>query len=467
MRLKLICNDYINSYLPIVLIFDKLFEVRTIFFINKKGDKIVQFSKKSTISRKKKKLTKDSMVDYRAWPIFMLAFVRLFYVSIFERALQNYLYFIIDINESTLGFISSAGAIAYIFAPIIGQVITSKLGIRNSIILSSIITPILTGVQMIYFEPWFLILVRISLGLTMGVFWPNCFNLLSKWQRISTIEKSKKNFKHFNFSWNFGFILGLLTGYILAFSWNDYLTMIISWSLSFLLIPFSFFINREPPINDIKDEPIVQIEKSISQASVQKSVATNSNTPMIAFPILFSWVGLLFLTITKSSFIFSYQVFLKTFGQPSTYTYLVSFGIQLTQVLGLTWINSMNVYKRKLAALVSIFFIMFFALQVIIAPNIWYISIFSAAIGLFLGLIHGTSMKIMLEYGIAKNTTIYSTINEIIIGIGFGLTPIIAGYVTEINIYPIFVFVMLFGAVLLIIQIYLSRNVKRTHNTHS
>jgi len=427
----------------------------------------VQFSKKSSISRKEKNLTKDSKLEYRAWPIFMLAFIRLFYVSIFERALQNYLYFIIDINESTLGLISSSGAIAYIFAPIIGQVITSKLGIRNSIILSSILTPVLTGVQMIFFEPWFLILVRISMGLTMGIYWPNCLNLLSKWQKISTIEKSKKNFKHFNFSWNFGFILGLLTGYILAFSWNDYLTMIISWLLSFLLIPFSFFINKEPSINNIKDEAIIQIESSISQADAQKTVTTNSATPMIVFPILFSWLGLLFLATTKSSFIFSYQVFLKTFEQPSSYTYLVTFGIQLTQVLGLTWINSMNVYKRKLSALISIFFIVFFALQVIFAPNILYISIFSAVIGLFLGLIHGTSLKIMLEYGIAKNTTIYSTINEIIIGIGFGLTPIIAGYVAEINVYPIFVFVILFGAFLLVIQIYLSRNVKRSHNTHS
>ncbi|MFX1353201.1 MAG: hypothetical protein ACFFGP_04495, partial [Promethearchaeota archaeon] len=95
----------------------------------------------------------------------MLSFIRLCYVSIFERALQNYLYFVINISESTLGLISSVGAIAYIFAPILGQFITLKLGIRNSIILSSILTPILTGAQVIYFEPWFLIMCRIMLGL--------------------------------------------------------------------------------------------------------------------------------------------------------------------------------------------------------------------------------------------------------------------------------------------------------------
>ena len=91
-------------------------------------------------------------VNYRAWPIFLIAFIRLFYVSIFERALQNYLYFTIEINESTLGNISSAGAIAYIFAPLIGQQITKKIGIRNALLISAIGTPLLTGAQLIFFE---------------------------------------------------------------------------------------------------------------------------------------------------------------------------------------------------------------------------------------------------------------------------------------------------------------------------
>ena len=82
--------------------------------------------------------------SYRSWPIFWVAFIRLFYVSIFERALFNYLLWDVKISESILGFISSAGAIAYIFAPILGQFITSKIGIRTALISTSIITPLLT-----------------------------------------------------------------------------------------------------------------------------------------------------------------------------------------------------------------------------------------------------------------------------------------------------------------------------------
>jgi MFS family permease len=82
-------------------------------------------------------------------------------------------------------------------------------------------------------------------------------------------------------------------------------------------------------------------------------------------------------------------------------------------------------------------------------------------LGLFLGLIHGVGLKIMLEYGTAENTTKYSTINEVIIGMGFGLTPIIAGYVVEFYIFGIHWFLGFFGLLIVISLIFISRNIKR------
>ncbi|MFX0032120.1 MAG: MFS transporter [Candidatus Hodarchaeota archaeon] len=385
----------------------------------------------------------------------MLSFIRLCYVSIFERALQNYLYFVINISESTLGLISSVGAIAYIFAPILGQFITLKLGIRNSIILSSILTPILTGAQVIYFEPWFLIMCRIMLGLALGVFWPNCFNLLSRWQKISDTKRSNKNFKFFNISWNSGFLIGLILGYIWSIWWNDYFAMIVSFFMSFLLIPVSIFLNKEPELSSIAKSPEMQLDSSISHIEVK------SNTPMIVYPILFSWIGIIFLTISKSNFIFSYQIFLKASGNPSSYTYLIQFGIQAAQLVGLTWINVINIYKRRVYVILSILIIILFSSLVPTIDSIMFISIISIATGLFFGLIHGTSMKVMLEHGTAKNTAKYSTINEILVGVGFGLTPIIAGYIAEININFMFFFLSVLGFTVLIFLTHLSRNIKR------
>ena len=409
----------------------------------------------------------QASANYRAWPVFLLGFIRLFYVSIFERALYNYLYYDIGIRESTLGFISSAGAITYIFAPILGQVLTKKfLGIRNALILTSFLTPLLTGLQILYPVAWFLIICRILLGLTLGMFWPNCLNLLSRWGKVSSVEKSKKNFGLFNLSWNAGFIIGLIVGFLWAFSWSDFLAMVISWFLSFLLIPVGFFIQKEITQEISAEVVIYQSEDPLSHLDIKEDLSINSHTPMIVYPVLFSWLNIMFLTISKSIFIFGYPILVKALlsEQFSYLTYLVQCGLQLMQLIGLTWINSMKIYSRKLATLISIISITLVAFTIALLGNIWYISIITAIVGLFLGLIHGVGLKIMLEYGTAENTSKYATINEIIIGLGFGLTPIISGYVIEVYLFGIHWFLTFLGPMILIFLIILSRNIKKEKN---
>ncbi|MHA1704069.1 MAG: MFS transporter [Promethearchaeota archaeon] len=400
----------------------------------------------------------NESITYRAWPLFMISFIRLFYVSIFERALANYLYFVVNINPSTLGLISASGAIAYIFAPLLGQQITKKIGIRNALVISAIATPLLTGAQLIFFEPWYLISCKVILGLVLGLVWPNCFNLLNKWQMVSTPERTKKNLNLFNLSWNFGFIGGLLTGYLWAFVWDDFIAMIISFSVSFLLIPFVLFL-KEPKSVELAETPLEQVVEKLPLVKADQN--SNVEAMMMAFPIIFSWVGLVMLSISKSTFLFSYPIFIKAFDPKlSDLTYLVQAGIQLGQISGLIWINSMKPSKRKLSLLLSTIIITMIALSIFIIRDILFITIFSLATGLFFGLIHGVAMKIMLDYGTAKNTTKYSMINEIVIGIGFGLTPIFAGYLAEVDIYLILMVVVFLGVVISTYLISQSRKVK-------
>lgn len=419
------------------------------------------FSKTFPFFQKEKTGVKEISQDYRAWPLFWIAFIRLFYVSLFERALSNYLLFDVKISKSTLGIITSAGALAYIFAPILGQFITSKIGIRNAILLTSFITPILTGAQIIYLEPWFLITCRISLGLSLGLFWPNCMNQLSKWQKTSSPEKAKKNFRNFNFSWNFGFIIGLTFGYTWAFFLSDYIIMIISWFLSFLLIPINFAMKKTPKTHSPAEKLEIHLENPVYEEDFIKYSKLNSNSPMIVYPILFSWIGIIFLTISKSIYLFTYPIFLTINSLPSQSTYLVQGGIQMAQLIGLTWINVMNVQKRKIAVVLGLTGIILISYSIFIVGYIWYIAVIFAFAGLFFGFIHGTSMKIMLDYGTAEDTAKYSTINEILIGIGFGVTPIIAGYVVEVSIYPVFVFIIICGFAFLAILVYLFRKIKK------
>lgn len=363
-----------------------------------------------------------------------------------------------------LGIISSAPLIAYIFGPILGHFITKKLGIRNSIILSVISTPILIGAQMIFFEPVYLIIIRVINGLLLGVFWPNCYNLLSRWQSVSSDKKSNKNFKNFNFSWNLGFISGLLVGYLWAFSLDDYFAMTFAFVISFSLPLFSLFLKKESELNHNKHTVIGRIQEDNPQISLKSISKQNSNHKMIAYPILFSWVALLVYAASKSVFRFSYPVFLKLSNSPSYFTYLIQLSIQIGQLGGLTWSNSMKFSYKKISVFGSLVMILSSSIAIILVQDIIYISIISASVGLFIGLIQGTSLKIMIDYGAANNTKKYSTLNEIIKGIGFGLTPIAAGFMAEINILWVFVFLIILGSSILITLIYLSRNIKM--NSH-
>ena len=402
----------------------------------------------------------DNLFSYRVWPIFMLSFCRLFFLSIFERAFQNYIYFNQDVSESMLGIISSAPAIAYIFGPILGHLITKKLGIRNSIIISAIGTPFLIGAQMIYFEPIYLIFIRVINGLLLGIFWPNCYNLLSRWQSVSSDAKSNKNFRHFNFSWNLGFISGLLVGYFLAFAQDEYFAMTFAFVISFSLPFFSLFLKKESELNHV-DRNFKNNSNGLKlNSNVVPQDQQNSNNKMIAYPILFSWIILLIYAASKSVFRFGYPVFLKNSGSPSYHSYLIQLSMQIGQLGGLTWSNSMKIYSRKISVYVSLIMIILSSIAIVLVQDIIFISIISASIGLFIGLIQGTSLKIMIDYGAAKNTKKYSTINEVLKGIGFGLTPIAAGFIAEINIYGVFVFLIILGVSVLIPLLYLSRNLK-------
>jgi hypothetical protein len=185
-----------------------------------------------------------------------------------------------------------------------------------------------------------------------------------------------------------------------------------------------------------------------------------SNNKLIVYPILFSWIVLLIYAASKSVFRFSIPVFLKDSGSPSYFSYLIQLSMQVGQLGGLTWSNSMKIYSRKISVYVSLIMILFSSIAIVLVQNILFISIISASIGLFIGIIQGTSLKIMIDYGAAKNTKKYSTINEVLKGIGFGLTPIAAGFIAEINIYGVFVFLIILVVSVLIPLFYLSRNLK-------
>ena len=262
--------------------------------------------------------------SYTTWPLFTVAFIKTFANAIYSLALPNYLIYVKEMSPSLVGTISSATAIAYIFGPIFGNKIKSFIGIRKSIIFSSIMPSVFIVLQLVFFVPWVLITTRILDGIIIGMFWPNLLNQISNWQKKGTSEQSEKNFKNFNKSWSYGLITGFLTGYIIVSFLSDYLAIIISLGIGVFMIPISFLCKDEAKFESSESEIVVGKE------IVECASPSETKYPAAIFPIALSWIGIIVMTSSKAIFSFTLPFFLSDAEWDSQWVYLITV---LTQTL--------------------------------------------------------------------------------------------------------------------------------------
>ena len=81
-----------------------------------------------------------------------------------------------------------------------------------------------------------------------------------------------------------------------------------------------------------------------------------------------------------------------------------------------------------------------FTFSFFFSPSILVISIINIIAGFFVGLIQGVTQRIVLDHGKASGSRKYTMINEIIMGVSFGVVPFIAGFLNEFDIIYDFVF---------------------------
>jgi len=188
----------------------------------------------------------------------------------------------------------------------------------------------------------------------------------------------------------------------------------------------------------------------------------NSTVPLeLAFPILFSWIGIFFVTSSKGFLNFAYPWFLN---ENNDYlVYIVTLIQQIGQIIGITYITSKKDYFKRYAFISSVSVLIIISLIVtIFNSSIPIISTAISSVGLFLGVIHGISQKIMLDYGAKTDSTKYTTINEILVGVGFGIIPLIAGYIIQYYfLIAVFYVQMAFAVVTLLSSVLLTRNIKK------
>jgi MFS family permease len=396
---------------------------------------------------------------YRFWPIYATAFTRTFSYSIYGLALPNYLVYFKHVSADLLGIILSVINFTFIFGPLIALQITKKLGLKNTVIISSIGSFILVALQIVFFDPVILIVLRGMDGIFTGFCWPNLQMEVSNWQRAGPPTSANKYFQNYGLSWNSGILLGDIVGFIIVYSGqgNEFLALIISVIFMALMIPCSLAMERPNSIHFSGTKGMVYLATENGHDSAGNllrepdSVMAPSNEPptennrvassfLLAFPALFYLVGTLVYSYVRSIYPLIVPLVYNTASVPSAMVYLFTFFYQaIMMVTIMTWsrLSARSGYYTWLLAMILNVSLLAWLWGF---PDVISLTIAYVVTGACSGWLYNFTSKIMLEYGAAKNSLKYATAYEFFNGIGCTISPLLAGYIADVSIsanYPV------------------------------
>ena len=394
-----------------------------------------------------------------------MSFLRTFFFSIYSIALPNFLIFDKELSSSLVGTVGSISAIAYIFGPFFGRKLTDKIGIKKTLIFSHTISVITIFFSIFTTNTIVLIVMRALDGFINGFFWINVLNLIATWEKSTEQDTQRNYLSIFNYSWNFGLISGYLVGYgFVFFLGNDFIALIFSAIIASLLIPSAFLLESSEEFEIHENQAVVfqdlklhtkPSSSSFSPSHLQKTseVAKSNSEESLSFvPILMAWGGILLYASTKSIFKFTLPYFFKFEEMSSYWVYLVVLFQQVFQITGLTVIRKMD--KMRYGYFAGMGVLLVFTFSFFLSPSILVISIINIIAGFCIGLIQGVTQRIVLDHGKDSGSRKYTMINEIFMGISFGVVPFIAGFLNEFNIIYDFMFLAVEMSLLAIILIF-------------
>ncbi|MHA1795131.1 MAG: MFS transporter [Promethearchaeota archaeon] len=387
------------------------------------------------IFRNSKSESASNQFLYRTWPVYFLAFMKTFYQSLFSLALPNYLIYNDIMDPDMVGVVLSMTALFYIVTPFIGQLVAKKIGYRNTLIISLFLSVISYTTQVLFFTPPILIIMQLIEGLSLGLFWPNIMMQISIWQDISSETQNELNFKHFNKSWNYGLLLGFISGFVIVIQFhNDFIALIASVALMFLTVPIGFFVDSESKISLIKSQKHLKVQINRPEETIGPE-AHGSNYAHLVIPALIAWILNLGYTTAKSIFNFNFPYNLKAAGFGSEWRYVFIFGQQALQIIALNLIGPMNLQKKVNWVKFCLITDLIMAITLIFIQNIYFIITATVIMGFSTGIKQGFVMKVNFDHSAKTGDSKYINIGEIMAGIGFGVTPLWLGVLLDNTSY--------------------------------
>jgi Na+/melibiose symporter-like transporter len=284
---------------------------------------------------------------------------------------------------------------------------------------------------------------------------------MCNWQKISTPERCDGYYRNYSMAWNLGLLVGYLLGAVLVlFLGSDFLVIVIAWVCACLMIPTAYLIeNRDTPLTFIDNCAVIIIGRAsavpldihsyrstpidkgiynygeITEEQTQKSSSsTNGNHLLSSFSFTLVVFAALSFSILKSFYTFVFPYFLEMQALSSYWVYIVIFFQQFIQFILIRWLSNRSLKNRWNIFLIGFVLGWSFTFLFFIAPSLWFITVITIIIGAVHAMLYTLSTQIMLDKGTKTGSSKYANHYEAIIGAGFGITPIMAGYIVEFNI---------------------------------
>jgi Na+/melibiose symporter-like transporter len=394
---------------------------------------------------------------YRFWPLFVASFVRTFYGAIYGLAVPNNYVFGEGVSAGFVGLISFIPAITYIAGPFFGKYITTKTkSSKTTIRISSIFSVCMMILVVVFVSSSnlvsiILVIVFRSLeGFSNGMFWPEMFNYITSWEQLP-IQNGKKidYLKFFNYSWNFGLILGFLGGFTLVELLNsDFIAVIFSVVIAGLSLIVLIYFEPNEKYHLYEDRAVVILNFKITPQS-RDELEHTEKTPYTAeledsslfkVPLIMGLGGILFFASTKSVLRFTLPYFLEdVFDIQSQWVYLIVLGQQALQIIGLQLIRKFQ--KKRIGYWISVVVLLSSTIILLfLAENLVAVVLVNIITGFFFGLIHGVAQRIVIDKGKHYDSKKYTMLSEAFIGVAFGVPPIVSGFLYELEFFYVFLF---------------------------
>jgi len=386
--------------------------------------------------------------NYRVYPIIFISFLRVAVSFTLELAIP--LYFIsINLNLSIIGIITSGTSMIYLFSPVLLKNVAQKIGIKRSLLISVSGSLIIQIIFQFSLAPWLVYGLLIAEGFLIGLFWPvliTSLSILSKSEGICEDESEQdKLINRYNVAWNSGAIFSYLIGTILLFIIELVeliftLTLIYSILLIFFTISFQDLENKES--KEKKQEIVVTNE-----------FKANCKREKISFPLILPLYVIAFYGFLIGSLILLYPIKSETLNFPVFTTYLLNFFRMTAQTVSISKLSTLSIGRLRKLFYFSLPAMLIIFLFLDLFDNIFVLGALFVSFGFFGSILYTFSFKLTVYKNIIEDSSNYSSYFETSSGLGFFVSPIIGGFLADINLSFAFYFTVILTLIIIIVSL--------------